>query len=178
MGIRSGDLETCRVPLDFLGINYYFRQLIENDPSDAQGPRFKNQGLGGHDGPETEMGWEAWPESFYLLLMRISRDYGNPVMEITENGCAYGDTPLEDGSVPDQRRIDFYRGYLGAMGRAMREGARIRAYHAWSLLDNFEWAEGYSQRFGLTYVDFRTLKRTLKDSGKWYGRLAATGSLS
>jgi beta-glucosidase len=80
--------------------------------------------------------------------------------------------------VPDQRRIGFYRGYLGALGRAMREGAKVRAYHAWSLLDNFEWAEGYSQRFGLTYVDFRTLKRTLKDSGKWYGRLAATCSLS
>jgi beta-glucosidase len=178
MGMRADDLATCKAPLDFLGINYYFRQLVQDDPADRFGTRFKSLGLGGFDGPETEFGWEVWPESFSRLLVRVSREYDNPTMEITENGCSYGDAPLEDGSVPDQRRIGFYRGYLGALGRAMREGAKVRAYHAWSLLDNFEWAEGYSQRFGLTYVDFRTLKRTLKDSGKWYGRLAATGSLS
>jgi beta-glucosidase len=178
MQIRSGDLETCRVPLDFLGINYYARQIVTDNPANMDGPAYTTAGMGGPSGPVTDFGWEVWPESFYLLLMRISKEYDRPLMEITENGCSYGDSPLEDGSVPDQRRIDFYRGYLGALGKAMREGARVRAYHAWSLLDNFEWAEGYSQRFGLTWVDFRTLKRTLKDSGKWYGRLAATGTLS
>jgi beta-glucosidase len=177
MGVQPGDLENCRAPLDFLGINYYFRQLVRDDPSAQPGPRAASLGLTGGGGPLTDFGWEVWPESFHALLMRISREYGRPVMEVTENGCSFGDTPLPDGGVPDRRRIDFYRGYLGAVGRALRDGARIRAYHAWSLLDNFEWAEGYSQRFGLTWVDFRTLKRTLKDSGKWYGRLAANGKL-
>jgi beta-glucosidase len=177
MGIRAGDLETCRAALDFLGINYYFRQKIAHDPADATGPQFRSLGLGGFDGPITDFGWEAWPESFGQLLVRISREYGHPILEITENGCADGEPPLEDGSVPDERRIQFYRGYIGALGAAMREGAKVRAYHAWSLLDNFEWAEGYVQRFGLSWVDFRTLKRTLKDSGKWYGRLAATSQL-
>ena len=177
MGIRSGDMETVRARFDFLGINYYFRQLIANDPSDVQGPQIHSLGLGGFDGPLTDMGWEVWPESFYKLLLRISRDYGNPTMEITENGCSYGDAPLEGKGVPDTRRIEFYRGYISAVARAMREGATIRAFHAWSLLDNFEWAEGYTQRFGLTYVDFRNQSRQLKDSGKWYGRLAAEGAL-
>src|SRR5262245_726569 len=177
MGIKAGDLQTCRVPLDFLGINYYFRQKIANDPADTRGVQLRSLGLGGFDGPITDFGWEAWPESFGKLLVRISRDYGQPTLEITENGLADGEAPLEDGSVPDERRIAFYRGYIGAMAAAMREGAKVRAYHAWSLLDNFEWAEGYTQRFGLTWIDFRTLKRTLKDSGKWYGRLAATGQL-
>jgi beta-glucosidase len=83
-----------------------------------------------------------------------------------------------DGSVPDKRRTDFYRGYISALGRAIKGGANVRAYHAWSILDNFEWAEGYSQRFGLVYVDFRTQRRYLKDSGKWYSRLATTGKLT
>ena len=100
--------------------------------------------------------------------MRISKEYDNPVIEITENGCSYGDTPMTDGSVPDRRRTDFYRGYISAVGRAIKDGANVRGYHAWSILDNFEWAEGYSQRFGLVYVDFRTQKRYIKDSGKWY----------
>jgi beta-glucosidase len=103
--------------------------------------------------------------------MRITREYNKPVMEVTENGCSYLDGP-------DERRITFLRGYLAAMARAMKDGADIRGYHCWSLLDNFEWAEGYTQRFGLTYVDFRTQKRTVKDSGKWYANLASTGRLT
>jgi beta-glucosidase len=97
------------------------------------------------------------------------------VIEITENGCAYDDAPDAAGHVNDQRRIDFYRGYLSALARAIEEGADVRGYHAWSLLDNFEWAEGYSKRFGLVYVDFPTGKRTLKASGQWYARVAAEG---
>jgi beta-glucosidase len=99
-------------------------------------------------------------------------------MEVTENGCSYLDGPDDHGRVLDERRITFLRGYLGAMARAMKDGADIRGYHCWSLLDNFEWAEGYTQRFGLTYVDFRTQKRTIKDSGKWYANLASAGVLT
>ncbi len=110
--------------------------------------------------------------------MRISHEYKGTPIEITENGCSYLDVPDERGRVRDDRRIEFMRGYLDSLGRAMLYGANVRAYHHWSLMDNFEWAEGYAQRFGLTYVDFRTQKRTIKDSGRWYAKLASTGSLT
>jgi beta-glucosidase len=110
--------------------------------------------------------------------MRITREYNKPVMEVIENGCSYLDGPDDHSRVTDDRRIAFPRGYLGAMARAMKEGVDIRGYHCWSLLDNFEWAEGYTQRFGLTYVDFRTQRRTTKDSGKWYANLASSGVLT
>ncbi|MGA8365690.1 MAG: GH1 family beta-glucosidase [Candidatus Acidiferrales bacterium] len=174
LGVKAGDMETVRAPLDFLGINYYTRTIVEN--ADDLKALHARKSLG-RDGPLTEFGWEVWPDGFYELLTRMTRDYNKPVMEITENGCSYGDTPDDRGEVPDQRRTEFCRGYIGAVARAMREGADIRGYHHWSLMDNFEWAEGYTQRFGLTYVDFRNQKRTIKESGKWYGRLAATGKL-
>ena len=180
MDIRDGDMEKIEAPMDFIGINNYFRQIITADPNDPNGFRTinANGGLGGGDGVRTDMGWEVWPESFGKLVTRISHEFPNKPLEITENGCSYLDSPLPNNSVPDQRRIDYYRGYLSALGQSIAGGAKVRAYHAWSLLDNFEWAEGYTQRFGLVYVDFRNQKRTLKDSGKWYGRLAATGKLT
>ena len=110
-------------------------------------------------------------------LNRTLMRYQLPI-EITENGCSYGDVPDAKGVVPDDRRIAFFRGYLGAVARAHKAGIPIRAYNAWSLMDNYEWAEGYSQRFGFIFVDFRTLQRTVKESGKWYAQLAATGKLS
>ena len=110
--------------------------------------------------------------------MRISREYKGVFLEITENGCSYLDMPDENGRVRDDRRIQFLRGYLNALGAAMLHSVYVRAYHHWSLLDNFEWAEGYAQRFGLTYVDFRTQKRTIKDSGRWYAKVASNGKLT
>jgi beta-glucosidase len=110
--------------------------------------------------------------------MRITREYKGVFLEITENGCSYLDCPDEQGRIPDQRRIDFTRGYLQRLGLAMLHGAPVRAYHHWSLMDNFEWAEGYAQRFGLVYVDFRSQKRTIKDSGYWYAKLAETHKLT
>lgn len=178
MGVRAGDMEIVRAPLDFLGINYYRRTMISAKPpgtgEDATGVHAED----GHEGPLTDFAWEVWPDGFYELLMRLTREYNKPVMEVTENGCSYLDGPDEHGRVPDERRITFLRGYLGAMGRAMKDGANIRGYHCWSLMDNFEWAEGYAQRFGLAYVDFRRQKRTIKDSGKWYANVASTGVLS
>jgi beta-glucosidase len=175
LGVQPGDMEIVRAPLDFFGINYYERTIVSaaNNLEDVN-----TEHSIGKQGPITEFGWEVWPDGFYELLMRITRDFNKPVIEITENGCSYGDTPYEGGAVPDRRRTDFYRGYIGAVARAIKAGANIQGYHAWSLLDNFEWAEGFSQRFGLTYVDFRDQKRTLKDSGIWYGNLAATGRLT
>jgi beta-glucosidase len=178
MGVQSGDMELCKAPLDFVGINYYRRQLVSAIPV---GDGEASAGVNAFDataGPLTDFAWEVWPDGFYDLLMRVSREYNKPLIEVTENGCSYLDAPDVHGRVPDTRRIDYTRGYLSALGRAMKDGANIRAYHHWSLMDNFEWAEGYAQRFGLVYVDFRDQRRIIKDSGYWYGKLAASGSLA
>jgi beta-glucosidase len=176
MGVLDGDLEQLRVPLDFLGINLYTRTLVahsEDDPlglgihANPVGP------MGADEGPKTDFGWEAWPDALYDMVMRITRDYDHPVIEITENGCSYADGPDANGVIHDQRRIDYFRGYLTALARAIEDGADVRGYHAWTLLDNFEWSEGFAQRFGLTWVDFASGDRTLKESGRWYGRVAA-----
>jgi beta-glucosidase len=134
-------------------------------------------GVGGDEGPRTDFGWEVWPDSLYRMLVRISADYGRPVLEITENGCSYSDGPDAAGVVNDARRIAFYRGYLEALHRAIAQGADVRGYHAWSLLDNFEWTEGYAQRFGLVWVEHATGRRILKESGRWYGRVARANAL-
>lgn len=130
------------------------------------------------DWPLTEAGLEIWPRAMYDLVTQISREYGNPIIEISENGCCYLDGPDETGSVPDQRRIAFHRQILAELARAIEDGAKVRAYNAWTLVDNFEWADGYTQRYGFTHVGFRTQKRTVKESGLWYGWLALrTGSM-
>jgi beta-glucosidase len=131
------------------------------------------------EGPLTDAGLEVFPRGIYDLVTQISREYNSPIIEITESGCSYLDAPYaEQGNrVPDTRRIEFFRSYLTELARAIRDGAKVRSYHAWTLLDNFEWADGYTQRYGLTYVDFRSQRRTVKDSAQWYGRVAATGRL-
>ena len=178
MGVKSGDMELCRAPLDFLGINYYRRQLVSAVPPGAGESATGVHNFDAHEGPLTDFAWEVWPDSFHDLLLRISREYKGVFLEITENGCSYLEMPDEHGRVRDDRRIQFLRGYLGALGAAMLHSVPVRAYHHWSLLDNFEWAEGYAQRFGLTYVDFRSQKRTIRDSGRWYAQLASTGKLT
>jgi len=177
MGVRGGDFERMRAPLDVIGVNLYTRGLVAADAGDRIGLGARMLGMGGRQGARTDFGWEVWPDALFAMLMRVTRDYGRVPIEITENGCSYGDAPGPDGTIRDQRRIDFYRGYLGAVGRAIAQGADVRGYHAWSLLDNFEWAEGYAQRFGLTYVDFTSCERTIKQSGHWYARVAAQNSL-
>jgi beta-glucosidase len=113
----------------------------------------------------------------YDMVTRITRDYGRPAIEITENGCSYEDAPGPDGQIHDRRRLDYHREYLRELARAIHDGADVRGYHAWSLMDNFEWEEGFSQRFGLVDVDFKTQKRIMKDSGEWYGRVAGENAL-
>ena len=115
-----------------------------------------------------------------LAVTQISREYNHPVIEITECGCCYMDTPYEKegGRVPDERRTAFFKGILAELARAIADDTKVRAFHAWSLMDNFEWTDGYSQRYGLTYVDFRDQKRTVKDSGLWYGRVAGSNRLA
>jgi beta-glucosidase len=175
MKIQQDDMNIARAPLDFLGINLYYRTVVS---APTLSERFSEiryfllpaRMAAGQKGPKTDIGWEVWPESLYDMVMRITRDYSRPALEITENGCAYSDAPGADGAIHDQRRIAFHEQYLAELARAVHDGADVRGYHAWSLMDNFEWSEGYRQRFGLAYVDFSTQRRTIKDSGKWYAK--------
>ncbi len=178
MGIKSGDMDKTRAPLDFIGINLYYRTVASAPGtmerfSHAQEWLFPVKMDGGQTGPKTDFGWEVWPKALYDMVTRITRDYDRPAIEITESGCAYNDGPDASGNIRDNRRVEYHRQYLSALSRSIAEGADVRSYHAWSLIDNFEWAEGYSQRFGLAYVDFKTQRRTIKDSGKWYAKVAA-----
>lgn len=178
MGVKSGDMEKTRAPLDFIGINLYYRTIASAPStlelaSHAQDWLFPVKMEGGQQGPKTDLGWEVWPKALYDMVMRITRDYNRPAIEITESGCAYNDGPDSAGVIRDARRIEYHREYLAALARAIAEGADVRGYHAWTLMDNFEWAEGLSQRFGFAYTDFKTLKRTIKDSGRWYAKVAA-----
>ncbi|MFQ5513254.1 MAG: GH1 family beta-glucosidase [Myxococcota bacterium] len=178
MGIQPGDLERLRVPLDVVGINCYTRTLVADAPDDALVGARPVGAMGGHEGPKTDFGWEVWPESLHDIVLRITKDYGRPAIEITENGCSYGDAPDDKGRVRDERRIEFHRSYLEALARAVAAGADVRGYHAWSLMDNFEWSEGYAQRFGLIWVDFPTGQRLLKDSAHWYAQVAGEGGFA
>jgi beta-glucosidase len=178
MGIRSGDLDKMRAPLDFIGINFYYRTIASAPTAmerlaHAQQWLFPVKMASSQQGPKTDNGWEVCPQAMYDIVTRISRDFNQPQIEITESGCAYNDGPNASGVINDTRRIEYHRQYLQALARAMADGADVRSYHAWTLLDNVEWAEGLSQRFGLTYVDFKTQQRTLKESGRWYAKAAA-----
>jgi beta-glucosidase len=176
MGYRAGDVKLMQAPVDWIGINYYKRVIVRDGAPSGELHLPTANGSMGTDGWQTDNGWEIWPDGLYDIVMQISREYNLPI-EITENGCSYLDGP-ELGKPPrirDQRRINYYRGHLQALARAIQDGANVRAYHAWSMLDNLEWQDGYTQRFGLTYVDFSTQRRVIKDSGYWYGRVAATG---
>jgi len=194
MGFRPGDEKIMQVPLDWIGFHYYTRRIvsdasgvahpggsgsfgteIEEDTNAGRDPYTGFHAAMPTEGPLTDAGLEVWPRGIYDLVTRISREYNHPIIEITESGCSYLDAPYakESGRVPDARRIAFFREELTELARAIADGARVRAFHAWSLLDNFEWADGYAERYGLTYVDFRDQTRTVKDSGYWYGQVAA-----
>ena len=175
MGYRAGDESRLCAPLDWIGINYYNRLIICSAPVTAQTPLSARLGCStarGMQGPLTDKGWEVWPQGLYDIVSDISKRYKIPI-EITENGCSYDDSPDENGRIPDMQRIEFLRQHLQQLSRAIADGAQVRGYHAWSFLDNFEWADGYTQRFGLVYVDFRNQHRTLKDSALWYARTIA-----
>jgi beta-glucosidase len=184
MGFKPGDEQLMKAELDWIGINYYNRHITSamrgNNQQTGIDPTYHGMGFeqpGGSEGPLTEIGWEVWPKGLYDIVMQISKQYNRPVIEITENGCSYGDVPDVHGRVPDQRRIDYLRSHLLELSRAIADGADVRGYHAWSLLDNFEWAEGYSQRFGMVYVDYRDQRRIPKDSAYWYSRVASTNRI-
>ena len=173
MPIVDGDLEVITQPLDWFGLNHYFPASIAAPPPGADLP-FDLRLL--TDRPMTDFGWPVVPEAFREILTTLRDRYGAalPPVYVTENGCSYADGPDATGRVRDQRRIDFLDAYVRAVQDARDDGVDVRGYFVWSLLDNFEWAEGYSQRFGLVHVDFATQKRTPKDSFDWYRALLTT----
>lgn len=166
-GMQDGDLDEIHVPLDYLGINYYNRAVVKN--GETTGPI--KVGFVLPEGEYTEMEWEVHPESFYKVLKRVHDDYAPPAMYITENGAAYDDHVSPDGAVHDPKRQAFLAGHFASAHRAISEGVPLKGYFVWSLMDNFEWALGYSKRFGITYVNYETQERIVKDSGQWYSQV-------
>ncbi|MER6831225.1 GH1 family beta-glucosidase [Streptosporangium sp. NPDC000563] len=163
--VRDGDLDLIGTPLDGIGINYYNPTRI-GAPT-GEGLPFEDVGVTGH--PTTAFGWPVVPDGLRELLCGLKARYGDalPPVYVTENGCSQPDEPGPGGTVDDQDRIAFLDGHIEALGRARAEGVDVRGYYVWSLLDNFEWAEGFSQRFGLVHVDFPTGTRTPKASYHW-----------
>jgi beta-glucosidase len=162
--VRTGDLDVISQPIDFLGINYYFPQRVRSDPS--RQPLEISPVL--PPPPTTAMGWEVDPDGLHELLLRVRRDYGNVPIYITENGAAFEDGPVVNGTLEDPRRVQYLASHLHALSRAVADGVDVRRYFAWSMLDNFEWEHGFSKRFGLVYVDYATQRRVPKRSGLWY----------
>ena len=167
--IHESDLALISEKLDFLGLNHYFSDT--NTPCPDKWPLgVKTDFIGGD---RTDMGWGINPDGFYDLLMRLNKDYGDIPIYITENGCATRDIVNVRGEVEDHNRIDFLTRYISAAHRALKDGVNLKGYYQWSLLDNFEWSFGFSKRFGIVHVDYKTLKRTIKKSGRWYSEVIA-----
>ncbi|WP_307724740.1 GH1 family beta-glucosidase, partial [Deinococcus cellulosilyticus] len=162
--VQEGDLQTISAELDFLGVNYYFREVVQHAPGEGL---FDVREV--HlDGVErTYFDWEVFPEGLTALLTRVHEEYQPKKLFITENGATYQDE-MVGGVVQDEDRRRFFERHLQASLDVLKKGIPLEGYFAWSLLDNFEWAEGYDKRFGLVHVDFQTLTRTLKRSGEWY----------
>jgi beta-glucosidase len=158
----ADDMKAISAPIDFLGLNYYRRHVVRADPITGDPNVIDLQGA-----EYTGMGWEVYPEGLYELFVRLHDDYEVPPLYVTENGAAYQDVRT-NGSVEDPERASYIERHLGAVARALEDGVPVGGYFVWSLLDNFEWSRGYSQRFGLVYVDFDTLERVPKSSYDWY----------
>ncbi|MCX7720557.1 MAG: GH1 family beta-glucosidase [Dictyoglomus thermophilum] len=158
------DFDIISSPIDFMGINYYTRNIVAYDKNSHLGVK-RVEGPNEH----TDMGWEVYPDGLYDILIQLYRDYKIPIY-ITENGAAYNDT-VEDGRIRDINRINYLKEHIKRTYFAIRDGVDLRGYFVWSLMDNFEWAHGYSKRFGIIYVDYNTQKRILKDSAYFYKKI-------
>jgi beta-glucosidase len=183
LGWRPGDEALVRAPFDFVGINYYTAFRVSHAPEGSGIPGVDVKGewatLAGSPYGKTDIGWDIDPPGLHDILVRMREVTGNIPIEITENGCAYNTRPGPDGRIHDAARIAYMRAHLKELHRAIQDGVPVRAHHLWSLMDNFEWAEGYSQRFGIVYVDFANgLKRIVKDSGRWYAEVAAANGVA
>ena len=169
--VEEGDLTLISQKLDWWGLNYYTPMRVADDP-DRKGEFPWTTDASPASEKKTDIGWEVYSPGLKLLVDDLYRRYDLPEMYITENGAAYNMGPV-GGEVDDQPRLDYYADHLGVCADLVADGYPLRGYFAWSLMDNFEWAKGYSMRFGLVYVDYETQERTIKKSGKWYRELAS-----
>jgi beta-glucosidase len=175
--VEPGDLEEMAAPMDFLGVNYYTRRVMAHDPA--------GRGAAGRSVLAARQvywpfvaraefdEWEVAPEGLYRTLLRVQRDYRPAAIYVTENGTSWPDQPGADGAVHDLLRLRYVARHAAAVRQAIEDGADVRGYFLWSLLDNFEWGFGFTKRFGIVHVDYGTQARTVKDSGRWYGQAAA-----
>jgi beta-glucosidase len=170
--IMDGDLKEISNKIDFLGVNYYSRELIKFSPD----TELKFKKVHGNF-KRTEMDWEIVPESLYNLILRVRKEYTTLPIYITENGAAFNDRVTREGKIHDNKRIDYLKKHLSKVADLNRKGADIRGYFLWSLIDNFEWGHGYSKRFGIIYINYETQKRILKDSAMWYKDLIQTRTI-
>ncbi|MGE5286113.1 MAG: glycoside hydrolase family 1 protein [Micromonosporaceae bacterium] len=202
--VRVGDTGIIAEPIDLLGINYYAPILVAGPAEEETGPAEEvtgaapgtgagNDGHGtrGHspwigsehvrfvrqEGPRTAMDWVIDPSGLRDVLIRVHNDYGPIPLAVTENGAAFDDQAGPDGGYRDPHRVEYLRRHLAAAHEAMRAGVDLRGYYVWSLLDNFEWAYGYSKRFGIVHVDFGSQRRMAKTSARWYQRVIAAGAV-
>ncbi|MEW2389704.1 GH1 family beta-glucosidase [Streptomyces venezuelae] len=189
--VRDGDLAAAHQPLDALGLNYYTPSLVSAAPEGARSRRADGHGASDHSpwpgsddvafhqtpGERTEMGWTIDATGLHELIMRYTREAPGLPLYVTENGAAYDDKPDPEGRVHDPERIAYLHQHLAAVRRAIADGADVRGYYLWSLLDNFEWSYGYGKRFGAVYVDYETQVRTPKSSAHWYAGVASAGEL-
>lgn len=167
--MRDGDMATIATPTDFLGINYYTRMVIRAGRNGSMIPEVVRVG-----GPLTVMGWEVYPQGLRDLLLHVHQTYKPARIYVTENGAAYPDTLLPDGSVHDPDRTRYLQLHFEATREAIAAGAPVDGFFVWSFMDNFEWALGYEPRFGVIYTDFATQERHIKDSGRFLAEVAAT----
>ncbi|MEU0391368.1 GH1 family beta-glucosidase [Streptomyces sp. NPDC006208] len=190
--VQGSDPSVIRQRLDWLGLNYYAPAVVSApDPDRRAGPRRDGHAPSDHSpwpaservvfhqppGERTALGWSVDPSGLYDLLLHYAREAPGLPLMITENGAAYDDKPAADGTVHDPDRIRYLHSHLAAVQRAIADGADVRGYFLWSLMDNFEWSYGYGKRFGAVYVDYETQARVPKSSAHWYGQLARTGEL-
>ncbi|MDI5972803.1 GH1 family beta-glucosidase [Streptomyces sp. SL13] len=189
--VADGDAATIHQPLDVLGLNYYTPTVVSAPTGAAEPARADGHGASDHSpwpgaedvtfhqppGERTAMGWAIDPSGLYDMLTRLSREHPELPLLVTENGMACDDTVDPAGAVRDSQRVAYVRDHLDAVHRAVTDGADVRGYFLWSLMDNFEWAYGYDRRFGIVHVDFATQRRVLKDSARWYATVARANGL-
>jgi beta-glucosidase len=172
----AGDLELARQPLDFIGVNYYTRSVVRHDP---EAPPFRVRAVPQTGSPHTATGWEVHPASLTRALCWVKERYGDLPLYVTENGAAFEEPATAPvGGLEDSARVRYYRDHLLAALEAIRLGVDLRGYFAWSLLDNFEWSQGYSKRFGLFHVDFASQRRTPKASARQYREVVRSNGAS
>jgi beta-glucosidase len=184
--LRAGDLEIIRADLDFLGVNYYTRRTVAVSADSKVAPPTRRSSYSSwlgvderprDDVPRTSTGWAIEPDGLTEILLRVREDYGDIPLYITENGAAFFDYADPTGAVRDPERIEYLSSHLVAAHAAISKGVDLRGYFLWSLLDNFEWADGYSQRFGIVFVDYRTQQRIPKASAFWYRGVIAANAV-